>query len=300
MNRLVLMLVIALGFALWSPLQAQDFSEVEIQATDLGDGIYMLQGAGGNIGLSIGDDGVFMIDDQYAPLSEKIEAAVAALTDQPIRFIINTHWHFDHTGGNEHFGEGGAAVIAHHNVRERMQNGQVLEPFGVQIDASPDAALPIVTFAEGMTFHMNGQTIEVFHTERAHTDGDAMILFQPANVLHMGDVYFAGRFPFIDSSSGGSARGYIRVIDQILARIDDDTRIIPGHGAMSNKAELQAHRDVLAEIIDAVAALMAEGHSLEEIQAANPAAKYAESYGQFFIKPDIFIQLVHASLSADP
>ncbi|MDQ3229953.1 MAG: MBL fold metallo-hydrolase, partial [Pseudomonadota bacterium] len=217
----------------------QDFSKVEIKTTALRDGTHMLTGAGGNIVASAGSDGVFIIDDQFAPLSDKIRAAVGKLSDKPLRFVVNTHWHGDHTGGNENLGKAGAVIVAHDNVRKRMSVEQLL--LGNKIPASPGAALPVVTFASDLNLHLNGDSVHVQHVAHAHTDGDALVKFERANVLHMGDVYFNGLYPFIDASSGGSIGGLLAAIDSGLALSDDNTIVVPGHGPVSNRSELAAY-----------------------------------------------------------
>ena len=211
---------------------AAQMDDVRITAEPVAAGVYMLQGQGGNIGLLVGADGAFLIDDQYAPLTEKILTAVRGITSEDVRFVINTHWHGDHTGGNENLGNAGVVLISQENVRERLSTQQVLERFGRvdTIPAAPAAALPVVTFDDDVRFHLNGDELHAFHTPHAHTDGDALIYFENANVIHMGDVYFNGGFPFIDLSSGGSVDGMIEAHNRALGIADQQTRIIPGHG----------------------------------------------------------------------
>jgi len=282
-----------------APLWAQqDFASVEIRTVPVADGIYMLVGSGGNIGVSVGDDGVVVIDDQYAPLTEKILAAIGAISDGPIRFVLNTHWHGDHTGGNENMGEAGAVLVAHDNVRARLTVDQVLDRFGTtsETPAAPEGAWPVVTFDETVTFHLNGEEAHAFHTPNAHTDGDVIIHYRDANVFHMGDTYFNGRFPFIDTGSGGSIDGAIAAHDRVLAIADGDSRIIPGHGELSNVAELREARRMLQTVRDRVAVAVAEGKSLEEITASNPGAEWEEgdtaSNGQ--------VRLIQAILASLP
>jgi len=270
----------------------QDFSQVEIKTTKLGDTTYLMEGAGGNLGLSIGADAVFLIDDQFAPLSEKIQAAIAKLTSKPVKFILNTHWHFDHTGGNENFGRAGAIVVAHENVRKRMSSEQFIEFLKMTEKPSPKGALPIVTFAGSVTFHLNGDEMRALHVPRAHTDGDAIVHFVKTDVIHMGDIYFSGMYPFIDTSSGGSIEGVISGCDRALAIAGDATKIIPGHGPLSNKAELKAYRDMLATVAQRIGKLVADGKSVEEIAASRPTADLDEKWGKGFIKPDQFAQMV--------
>ena len=286
-------LVAAMAFAAALPaLSQQDFSKVEIRTTKLGESTYMMEGAGGNLGLSIGEDAVFLIDDQYAPLSAKIGAAIAKLTDKPVKFILNTHWHSDHTGGNENFGNAGAILVAHENVRHRMSSEQFIEFFKMTEKPSPKAALPVVTFVGSVTFHLNGDEMRVMHVPRAHTDGDAIVHFVNTNVIHTGDVYFNGMYPFIDTSSGGTIQGVIAACDRVLAIANDETRIIPGHGPLSNKAGLRAYRDMLATVADRIGKLLAEGKKVEDVAAAKPTADLDEKWGKGFVKPDTFAQMV--------
>jgi len=270
----------------------QDFSKVEIKTTKLSEHVYMMEGAGGNLGVSAGDDATFLIDDQFAPLTEKIQAAIAKLTPKPVRFVLNTHWHGDHTGGNENLGKAGAVIVAHENVRTRMGSEQFIELMKMTEKPSPKGALPIVTFASSVTFHLNGDEIRVFHVPKAHTDGDAIVHFVKSDVVHMGDVYFNGMYPFIDTSSGGSIRGVISACDRALAIVGDATKIIPGHGPLSNKAELKAYRDMLAGAAERIGKLVAEGRKAEDIVAANPTAEFDAKWGAGFIKPPRFVQMV--------
>ncbi|MDX2218451.1 MAG: MBL fold metallo-hydrolase, partial [Burkholderiales bacterium] len=264
---------LALACALPAGAQ-QDYSKVEVKTTKLNDTTYMLIGAGGNLGLSVGPDAVFLIDDQYAPMTPKITAAIKAITDKPVKFVVNTHWHGDHTGGNENFGKAGAIIVAHDNVRKRMSTEQVLAFFNMKVPPSPKEALPVITFGVDTTFHLNGDEINVFHVPNAHTDGDAIVHFRKGNIIHMGDLYFNGLYPFIDSASGGKIDGVVAACDRALALADDKTVIIPGHGPLSNKAELKAYRDMLATVSGRVKAQIAAGKKLEEIIAAKPTADY--------------------------
>lgn len=295
MQRLnVAALVIAnLAAPVWAQ---QDFSTVEIETVPVADGVYMLVGSGGNIGLSIGEDGAFVIDDQFAPLSEKIMAAIAAVTDADVKFLVNTHFHGDHVGGNEAFGAAGAVIIAHENVRARMSTDQFREIFNQPIPASPVGALPILTFSDEMTFHWNGDTIRAIHVAPAHTDGDTILYFQNANVIHMGDTFFNGFYPFIDVSSGGDIDGIIAAGYRALAIANEDTAIIPGHGPLSDAAGLAAWLEMLKVTRVNMQSLIDQGLSEDEAVAARPTAESDEQYGGGFMNPENYNRLLYQSL----
>jgi len=249
----------------------------------------MLVGEGGNIGVTSGKDGIFLIDDQFEPLLPKIRAAVKTLGDGPIRFVINTHFHGDHTGSNAKLGEAGAVILAQENVRKRL---------GMErIPPTPPSAWPLVTYASGVNLYLNGDELEVIHVANAHTDGDSVIRFKKANVVHMGDTFFNGNYPFIDVDAGGSIDGAIAAVDQVLAMIDDQTRLIPGHGALATKADLRAYRQVMAAIRDRVKSAIAQGRTLEQILAAKPTAQWDAAWGKGFIGPDVFVSTIHRSLT---
>jgi len=275
----------------------QDFSTIEIETVPVADGVYMLVGAGGNIGLSVGDDGAFVIDDQFAPLSEKILAAIAAVTDADVKFLVNTHFHGDHTGGNEAFGAAGALIVAHENVRARMSTDQFREIFNQPIPASPAGALPIVTFTDEMTFYWNGDTIRAIHVAPAHTDGDTILYFQNANVIHMGDTFFNGFYPFIDVSSDGDIDGIIAAGYRALAISNEDTAIIPGHGPLSDAAGLTAWLEMLKVTRVSMQSLIDQGLSEDEAVAARPTAESDEQYGGGFMNPENYNRLLYQSLS---
>jgi glyoxylase-like metal-dependent hydrolase (beta-lactamase superfamily II) len=293
MKRIIALAAVLLA----APAAAQqDMSKVEIKVERLAPGVAVLFGAGGNIGLSYGEDGNILVDDQFAPLTEKIAAAVATLDRDPVRFVINTHWHFDHTGGNENFGKRGSVIVAHDNVRRRMSTDQFISAMNQKIPASPKAALPVVTFADGVTLHLNGDALHVIHVANAHTDGDALVHWQKANVLHMGDTFFHKvTFPFVDLSSGGSIDGMIAAANRGIAIANASTRIIPGHGPVATRAELVAYRNMLVDVRTKVAAGIRTRRTLAQIKASAPAARYGMPDG--FMKPDQFVEAVYNSLT---
>jgi glyoxylase-like metal-dependent hydrolase (beta-lactamase superfamily II) len=272
-------------------------ADVTIGTIEVADGVYMLTGAGGNMGLSVGEDGAFLIDDQFAPLTPKIKAAIAEVTDKPVQFVVNTHWHGDHTGGNENLAGDGAVVVAHENVRKRMSTDQFMAAFDRTVPASPAGALPVITFPGELTFHWNGDAIDVFHVPGAHTDGDAIVHFTKANVVHMGDVFFNGTYPFIDQGSGGSIDGVIAAVEATLAAVNDSTKFIPGHGSLAGADALRAFHQMLVTSRDAIAELIAEGKTKEEAVAAKPTADLDETWGQGFINPDLWIGMVYEQLA---
>lgn len=294
-TALVLLLIVA-GIPSGVPAQQRDWDAVQVRAEQVAGGVYVIFGSGGNIGLSVGDDGAFVIDDQFAPLTDKIRAAIATVTDAEVRFVVNTHWHGDHTGGNENFGEAGAMIVAHENVRRRMNPAEFSEVMGNTTQAPP-AALPVVTFTDAVTFYWNGDRINVQHVAPAHTDGDSIIFFTGADVVHMGDNFFVGSFPYIDLDSGGSVAGMIAAAEMVLASIGSETRIIPGHGPVAGRAELEAFHDMLVVIRDRVQTLIAEGNSLEQVLAAAPTAEYDADMANGFMTVERFLGIVYDSLS---
>jgi glyoxylase-like metal-dependent hydrolase (beta-lactamase superfamily II) len=287
-------LTAALLLALAGSALAQDFSKVEIRAQKLNDTTWMLVGAGGNMGLSVGEDAVFLIDDQYAPMVPKIKAAIAAITSKPLQFVLNTHFHFDHTGGNEALGQAGALIVAHDNVRRRLSVDQLISFAGnsARQAASPKAALPVITVPGAISFHINGEEVHAFHVPAAHTDGDLIVHFKGGDIVHMGDVFFNGSYPFIDVGSGGSPLGLLAAFDRVLALAGEKTRIIPGHGPLADKAALQSTRDMLATLIQRIADLRRSGKTDQQVREAKPTADHDATWGGGFIKPDQFVQLV--------
>ncbi|MDH4001054.1 MAG: MBL fold metallo-hydrolase [Xanthomonadales bacterium] len=278
------------------PLPAQ-FEDVSIKTVPVGGAVYMMEGRGGNLGVMTGPDGVLLIDDQYAPLTAKILAAIAEIDDGPIRFVLNTHWHFDHTGGNEELGGMGAVIVSQDNARQRMSTDQFMQVIDRNIPALPPAALPVVTFNDRVTFHFNGEAVVAYHAAHAHTDGDIIIHFPQSNVIHMGDIFFNKTYPLIDLDSGGTAQGMIAAVQSALGLCHSDTRVIPGHGPLANCADLETYGQMLADVTDRVRELMGRGMTLEEVVAARPNAKLDEELGGGFIKPDRFLEFIYRSLS---
>ena len=292
--------IAAIALALTVPVLASpaigqnSLADVEIRTEQIAPGVAVLFGRGGNIAVGYGDDATVMIDDQFAPLSEKIETAVTALGATPVKYVVNTHWHGDHTGGNENFGKAGATIFAHDNVRVRMatpqQRGERV------IGPSPDAALPVVTYAQGLKFHLNGDTIKLRYLGGGHTDGDSVVFWEEKNIVHMGDLYFnIPGYPFIDTNSGGNVFNAMRSLDLVIAMVDDETKVIPGHGEMSNKAELVAYRAMIGEAVSRVSALHAEGVSLDDALAREPLKGIDRGEGGF-IDAKAFTRAIWASI----
>ncbi len=276
---------------------AQDWDAVEIKTEPVNGNIYVLFGAGGNIGVSVGDDGVYIVDDQFAPLTEKIRTAISALSDKPIRFAINTHFHGDHTGGNENLGKEGTVIVAHDNVRIRMASGSFIKAFNNRTPPQEGFALPVVTFNDQAGLHLNGEQARMHHVENAHTDGDSIVHFEGSDVIHMGDTFFMGRFPFIDVDSGGSVDGVIAAASKVLGIAGESTRIIPGHGAVTDRTGLTSYRDMLVAVRGRVAAMKSDGASLEDVQASDALDGYLEDFGAGGDDwPKAFLSFVYNSL----
>jgi cyclase len=291
-----LVLVVALALAAPTRLRAQmgDTSKVTLKTTQVAPGISMIEGvngfAGGNVGVSVGDDGVFIIDDELSPMTDKLKAALGALSKKPVRFLVNTHWHADHTGGNPGIAAAGAVIVAQENVRKRLSVDQVLEMMGHKMTfaALPPAALPVITFTEDVTLHLNGDDVHVVHVPPAHTDGDSLVHFKKANVIHSGDVV-TNSYPIVDVASGGMYEGLITASDRVLALCDDATKIIPGHGAIMTKPDVVAYRQMLIEARARVLKLLAAKKTGEEIKAAKPLADFDKRWGAGMIKADFVI-----------
>jgi glyoxylase-like metal-dependent hydrolase (beta-lactamase superfamily II) len=273
---------------------AQDFSNITIKPQKVAGNVYMLTGAGGNIGVSVGDDGIVIIDDQFAPLAPKIHEALRSISNKPIRFVINTHFHGDHTGGNEIFGAE-APIIAQTNARKRLQNGATV--MGNKIPPAPKGALPVITFDDSVTVHANGEDIRAVFFPHGHTDGDSIILFPQSNVVHMGDDFFSSTFPFVDRESGGSVSGMIAAVDKIIATTPDDVKVIPGHGALSDKAGLRSYVKMLKETSAAVRKGISAGKSLEQLKSAKVLAPWSK-WASDFVTLDFFTQTLYDEAKA--
>jgi len=285
--------VFTLAFVSGRGVAQQDFSGVEIKTTPVAGKIYMLEGRGGNIGVSVGSDGILIIDDQFAPLADKIKAALAKLGSDKPKFIINTHWHGDHTGGNPHFGRDGT-IIAHTNVRNRLIARQEL--FGRPVEPLPKEGWPVVTFDESVSVHFNDEEIRVIHFPHGHTDGDSVIFFTKSNVVHMGDHMFAGMFPFVDLDHGGDVEGMARNVAKVIGEVPPDVKIIPGHGPISTLDDLKSFHRMLVETSQVVKERIAAGKTLEQIKSEGLPDPW-KSWGNGFIKTDAWLETTHKSVS---
>lgn len=277
---------------------SHSMDKVTIKTENVKNGIYMLMGKGGNIGLSVGDDGIFMIDDQFAPLTNKIKEAILKISNKEIKFVLNTHWHFDHTGGNENLGKDGVVIVAHDNVRKRMSKDNFIKAFNKKIPAASKIALPVITFSKSMTFHINDEEIEIIHKNNSHTDGDSVVFFKTSNVIHTGDIFFNGFYPFIDESSQGSIDGVIKAASYIISRANEQTKIIPGHGKLSNKQELIIYRDTLIVLKERMQKLIHEGKTVEEVVALKPFSDYDTTLGNGFLSPENFLTILYGVVKA--
>lgn len=291
----LLLLALLLVFAAGAHAQT-DFSKVQIKATKVNGNVYMLEGSGGNIGVSVGDDGILIVDDQFAPLADKIRAALKGLADKKLRFILNTHWHGDHTGGNVAFGPEGT-IIAHDNVRKRLATEQKSEVFKSTTPPSPKEALPVITFDQSLSVHFNGEEIRAIHFPHGHTDGDSVIFFTTSNVVHLGDDFFAGRFPFVDLESGGTVDGLTKNIGEIITKIPEGAKLIPGHGPISTLDDLKSYHRMLQQTTEIVRQKIAAGKTLDQIKGEGLPDEWAP-WGTGFIKTDRWVETIYKSVTA--
>ena len=296
---LTLIIIILVGAI--KPVAAQGRRmEGDLEATHLRGSVHlMVMEPAGNLGVSAGEDGVFIIDDQFAPMSGRIVAAVGELTDQPIRYVLNTHWHGDHTGSNENLGKLGHVIVAHDNVRARMSSDQYHLVFKAGTSPHPEAALPVITFSETMTFHFNDDVIHVIHVPNAHTDGDSIYYFEKADVMHTGDAFINRGYPLIDIASGGTVKGQIEATNKMLERVGPDTIIIAGHGPLADRARMIEIRDMLVAARTAVVDLLDQGMSLDEIIAAEPLAELDPRWAQGIVKGKLFTKIIYQSETGD-
>jgi len=281
--------------------QDQDFSKVQMKVTRVAGSVYMLEGEGGNIGASVGDDGIVIVDDQFAPLAEKIQAALKGITDKPVRFVINTHYHGDHTGGNAYF-QKQAPIIAHDNVRKRLETGGVAGNGGsihMENKAQPKEALPIITFDHDVTVHLNGEDIRALHFPAGHTDGDAVIFFPKSNVVHMGDDFVTYGFPFIDVDSGGSIDGMIDGVEKVVTHLPADVKVIPGHGPVSNLDDVKRYLTMLKETRAVVAQALQQHQTLDQMKQAKLLDPWKKWNGDF-VNEDAFLETLYNSLTGKP
>ncbi len=289
------LLLIAILFATISSTPAEE-KKVEFKTFQLSDTVYMLMGRGGNVGISTGEDGLYIIDDQVRPVTKELLQAIRKISDKPIRFVINTHYHADHTGGNETIGGAGAIIIAHDNIHKRMITPQVSIFMNKTTPAYAKEALPVVTFNDRMSLHLNGEVATAYYVANGHTDGDSIIHFPASNVIHMGDMFFNGMYPYVDLDAGGSIEGMVNAADLALSMADESTRIIPGHGQLAMTEDLKNYRDFLIKASTNVQALIDQDMNLQQIIAAKPTEEWDEALGKVWIKPAQFVTFIYNSL----
>jgi glyoxylase-like metal-dependent hydrolase (beta-lactamase superfamily II) len=298
MRKLSLLFIVVFFALSWTAAQDHDFSKVQIKVTKVAGNVYMLEGAGGNIGASVGEDGIVVVDDQYAPLADRIQTALKGITDKPVRFIINTHYHEDHTGGNSYF-QKQAPIIAHDNVRKRLESGGGAGNGGsvhMEFKPAPKEALPIITFDHDVTVHLNGEDIRALYFPAGHTDGDSVIFFPKSKVVHMGDDFVTYGFPFIDVDSGGSIDGMIDGVEKVIGQVPADVKIIPGHGPISSVTDVRAYLDMLKATREVVANAIKDGKTLDQMKQAKLLEPW-KKYSGDFIKSDAFLETLYNSLT---
>ena len=276
--------------------EEHEFAQAGVKVEKLTDNIYLLTGVGGNIAILTGKDDTLQIDAGNSGTTPKVLEAIKGVTEKSVRTLINTHWHADHTGGNADIAKQGGRIFAHDNVRKRLSIDQLIEAFNSKVPASPEIALPILTFSEKLTLHHNGEELHLLYIPPAHTDGDVIIHFSKANILHTGDLFFNGMYPFIDSSTGGWIGGMVKAADKILTVVDDKTKIIPGHGPLGTREQFKQYRDMLAKVEERITPLVKSGKSVEETVMAKPLADLDEKWGKGFMNPTNFIKVVHGGI----
>jgi glyoxylase-like metal-dependent hydrolase (beta-lactamase superfamily II) len=281
-----------------APRPGAGFESAPIKLSELAPGVQMLAGPGGNIAVLSGPDGVALIDSGIPARIAAIREAVATISPKPVRTLLNTHWHFDHTGGNESLGRSGTVIIAHENVRKRMATEQTVAFMNMKFPPSPASALPAVTFPATATLYLAGQTIEAFRVPPAHTDGDTVFVLKEADVVHAGDLFFNGNYPFIDASSGGNLDGMIAAADRLLAVVGPRTKVIPGHGPLATSGDLKVYRVMLAGVREQVAPLIASGKTVDEAVAAKPTRSFDEKWGKGFLTGDLFVRVIYSAVAA--
>ena len=288
--------LVAIAVCLFASLvlaQDNNFDKVQIKVVPVAGSVYMLQGSGGNIGVSVGEDGIVIVDDEFAPLAPKIKAALKGISEKPVRFVLNTHWHGDHVGGNAQFG-GDAPIIAQENVRERMKNGSNV--MGRAVPPAPNEALPIITFNDRATVHLNGEDIRAMHFPAGHTDGDSIIYFTKSNVVHMGDDFVRYGFPFVDLESGGSVEGMIAAVDKIIATFPPETKVIPGHGDLSTVGDMKPYVEMLRQTLAKVQAEIKQGKTLDQLKQEKVLAGF-ERWNGDFINSDKWVETLYHDLT---
>jgi glyoxylase-like metal-dependent hydrolase (beta-lactamase superfamily II) len=274
-------------------------THLELNTTKLTDGIYVIHGSGGNVILFIGNDGIILVDDQYAPVTEKMKSVIANITNKPIKFVINTHWHPDHVGGNERLGEAGAIIISHENVRKRLNQNQFFEMINQTIPALSKKGLPLITFSDNMTFYQNNDEIKISYLDNGHTDGDSAVYFTKNNVIHVGDDFSDRAYPFIDLSTGGSIDGLISSLLSIISMINNDTKVVAGHSGISNQTKVKDYANMLIDVRSVISEMITEGKSLAKIIQLKPTSQYDTTYNDYsFIDPNDFVTNIYESLKS--